>query len=341
MTSLLVFGAAGDLAGRYLFPAIAQLMQSGALPAGLRIRGGSREALDDSQFRDHVAERLTRHAAGDVSGHARRPARADRLPAGGRDRPCCCPGRAAGPAWSGLGLPRPAAPGLRRGDPRDHGGGPARGQRLVIEKPFGQDLASARELNALCRRSSPRTRSSASTTSWPSRPSERARPALRQPGLRAGVERPPHRARRHRVGRDAGAGGPGRLLRPRRRAERHAAEPPAADAGLVAMEPPISMSSATCATARSTCSARSRPLGAGGPADPCAAATPRGASASGASATSTSRASTRPRDRDLRRGHPALDNWRWAGVPFRLRSGKALGTDRARGRRARSARCRT
>ena len=37
--------------------------------------------------------------------------------------------------------------------------------RVIIEKPFGTDLASARELNALLHRCSTRTRSSASTTS--------------------------------------------------------------------------------------------------------------------------------------------------------------------------------
>ena len=40
-------------------------------------------------------------------------------------------------------------------------------RRVVIEKPFGHDLASARELNAIAgTRCSPRTRSSASTTTW-------------------------------------------------------------------------------------------------------------------------------------------------------------------------------
>ena len=57
------------------------------------------------------------------------------------------------------------------------------------------------------------------------------RAALRQPDLRAGVEQRPRRRGRHRLRRDPGPGGPGRLLRPRGRAARHDPEPPAAGAG--------------------------------------------------------------------------------------------------------------
>ena len=149
MTSLLVFGAAGDLAGRYLFPAIAQLMQSGALPAGLRIRGGSREALDDSQFRDHVAERLTRHAP-ETSADTRADllARTDYRQVDVTDPAAV---RVAlqglpGPVSVYLALPpslfAPAVRALAAADlPPD--------SRLVLEKPFGDDRASARELNEL------------------------------------------------------------------------------------------------------------------------------------------------------------------------------------------------
>ena len=59
---------------------------------------------------------------------------------------------------------------------------------------------------------------------------EHPRPALRQPVLRVGVEQRPHRARRDRVRRAARARRARRLLRPRRRAEGHAAEPPARSA---------------------------------------------------------------------------------------------------------------
>ncbi len=62
MSTLLILGAAGDLAGRYLLPALAQLAAADALPAKLRIRGVSREEFDDDGFRAHAAERLSRHA---------------------------------------------------------------------------------------------------------------------------------------------------------------------------------------------------------------------------------------------------------------------------------------
>jgi glucose-6-phosphate 1-dehydrogenase len=59
------------------------------------------------------------------------------------------------------------------------------------------------------------------------------------------------------LGRIAGAFGPGRVLRRRRRAQGHAAEPPAAAAVPGRMEPPISLGDRTCATARWTSCARS------------------------------------------------------------------------------------
>ena len=47
--------------------------------------------------------------------------------------------------------------------------------------------------------------------------------------------------------------------------------------------------------------------------------------AAGRRATARSRRSTRLRDRDVRRVHAARStNWRWAGVPFYLRTGKRL-----------------
>ena len=44
--------------------------------------------------------------------------------------------------------------------------GCARGARLIVEKPFGRDLASARALNATLHDRSPNQRSSASTITW-------------------------------------------------------------------------------------------------------------------------------------------------------------------------------
>src|ERR671926_751420 len=59
-----ILGATGDLTGRYLLPALAELAAAGVLPADLSIVGVARHAWDVSQFRDHAAARLERNAVG-------------------------------------------------------------------------------------------------------------------------------------------------------------------------------------------------------------------------------------------------------------------------------------
>jgi glucose-6-phosphate 1-dehydrogenase len=60
---LLVLGASGDLAGRYLLPALAHLQEAGRLPERLAIVGVARDDWDTAAFRHHLAGRLERHAA--------------------------------------------------------------------------------------------------------------------------------------------------------------------------------------------------------------------------------------------------------------------------------------
>lgn len=58
-----IFGAAGDLTGRYLLPALLQLHRSGQLPERLQVIGSGRHEWSDEEFRAHAAEKLRRHAA--------------------------------------------------------------------------------------------------------------------------------------------------------------------------------------------------------------------------------------------------------------------------------------
>jgi glucose-6-phosphate 1-dehydrogenase len=60
---LLVLGASGDLAGRYLLPALAYLQEAGRLPQPLGIVGVARDDWDTAAFRRHLAAQLERHAA--------------------------------------------------------------------------------------------------------------------------------------------------------------------------------------------------------------------------------------------------------------------------------------
>ncbi len=57
---LIVFGAGGDLAMRKLLPAIGNLGMDGTLPDRFSLVGVSRETMSDDEFRDHVRQSLTR-----------------------------------------------------------------------------------------------------------------------------------------------------------------------------------------------------------------------------------------------------------------------------------------
>src|SRR4051812_40969303 len=68
---MLLFGATGDLAGRFLLPALARLQASGQIPEDFRVVGAAREGWDDATFQRHGAQQLEEHAS-DVSDGVRR-----------------------------------------------------------------------------------------------------------------------------------------------------------------------------------------------------------------------------------------------------------------------------
>ncbi len=147
-TSIIVLGATGDLTGRYLLPALAQILPS--VDGGVRLIGVAQDALDTAGFGEHVRERLARHAT-DSSQHSR-----DRLTAaveyvrGNVTDPATL--RAALRLTTAdeavvlyLALPHVlfedviATLGACDLPPQ---------LRVVVEKPFGEDLAGAQRLNA-------------------------------------------------------------------------------------------------------------------------------------------------------------------------------------------------
>lgn len=154
---LLLFGATGDLAGRFLLPALAELQAERAIPDTFRVVGAARERLSDAEFRHHAAERLAEFAK-DVPETARESLLA---------RSFYCPvdlgiNDVAGAVRALLGGlsdgadPRPIAAYLAL-PPRmfvpavtalGQAGLPA-GSRIVLEKPFGESLEDARALNRL------------------------------------------------------------------------------------------------------------------------------------------------------------------------------------------------
>jgi glucose-6-phosphate 1-dehydrogenase len=151
-----IFGATGALTTGKLIPALFGLHRRGLLPRGTRIVGAARRELNDDRFRDLLQHALGGRGAAPPESEwidfARRVqyARADVGGAGGLDGLAAVldgldhGGRLYYLALSPL-LYGKALAALRQSAlaaPADGGW-----RRLIIEKPFGHDLASARALN--------------------------------------------------------------------------------------------------------------------------------------------------------------------------------------------------
>jgi glucose-6-phosphate 1-dehydrogenase len=144
-----VFGATGDLTARYLLPALAQLQAAGDLPDGFELYGVGRQSLSDGEFRDAARRALAAHAPAIEAGP--RDMFLSRLHYRGAD--LAAPGELkralgdiGGPIVAYLALPpslfRPTIEALSLSHL-------ANGGHVVVEKPFGDSLESARALNRL------------------------------------------------------------------------------------------------------------------------------------------------------------------------------------------------
>jgi glucose-6-phosphate 1-dehydrogenase len=147
--TLVVLGGSGDLTGRLLLPALAVLADRGELADDLDVLAVSQQPWDDETYRSWARERLAAHA-GDLPSAVRDQVvrRLGHHPgdvtAAGDLRAAL--DRAAGVPVVYLALPNtaflPAVQALADADL------PV-GARLVVEKPFGRDQADARRLNEL------------------------------------------------------------------------------------------------------------------------------------------------------------------------------------------------
>jgi glucose-6-phosphate 1-dehydrogenase len=155
---LVVFGASGDLTSRKLLPALENLSRRRMLPAGFAVVGVARSELDDQGFRDLMAE-----ATPDAGQAWEEVIKHSRYVAGEYDHPDTFSqlSTTLDEIEAELGLPGNRTYYLatvptvfeRVADSLGDAGlnQPAHEDaaiRLVIEKPFGRDLASARELDA-------------------------------------------------------------------------------------------------------------------------------------------------------------------------------------------------
>jgi glucose-6-phosphate 1-dehydrogenase len=155
---LVIFGASGDLTHRKLIPALFELFRQRRLPSEFAVLGCARRPWTDEEFRSRMAEALGEtieehghawrcFAAGlfyepaDLSDPASIKALADRLDQIDRQR--ATRGNrsfylSVSPAFYGSGTRALAAAGLLADPERS---------RVVIEKPFGTDYPSAQALN--------------------------------------------------------------------------------------------------------------------------------------------------------------------------------------------------
>ncbi len=161
--TIVIFGANGDLAARKLFPALFELARLGHLPAGATLTAIGRAALSHEEFRAVVQEKMRTlspdslkdeavfeefiHRIFYLSADLDDPDGYHRLKKELERQGTLCD------ALFYLATPPALAPVIVRNLERAAlgGKGSAGGGRrkIIIEKPYGRDLGSARELNAV------------------------------------------------------------------------------------------------------------------------------------------------------------------------------------------------
>ncbi len=149
--TLVLFGASGDLTQRKLLPALYQLYRAGRLPEGFRLVGYGRADMDDAAFRNLAGESLVKFGPGKDGDYSsflaelyyRRGGYNDdeglaRLSEALRDRQA--------PIYY-LALP----PSTTEEVLNDMAQGklPTENARIMLEKPFGIDIDSARRFNRM------------------------------------------------------------------------------------------------------------------------------------------------------------------------------------------------
>ena len=160
---IVIFGASGDLTSRKLIPALYHLYAAGQMPPDFRVIGFARRDKTDASWRAELREALDRfsrtgpvdetafagfaerihYCQGDLADPVAYQRLADRI--GGMPVPELRHNRlfylATQPSQFGLIADQLHRANLLERDPAEGW------HRLVVEKPFGRDLASARDLN--------------------------------------------------------------------------------------------------------------------------------------------------------------------------------------------------
>jgi glucose-6-phosphate 1-dehydrogenase len=146
--TLLLFGATGDLSGRYLFPSLVHLLRDRLLPPDFQVVAVGRHDYDDAGFRQWLESKLPGEVARNREALTKLLARTTYRSIDLSDRDAAA--KALAPfarraCVSYLAIPPdlfvPTCEGLQAA------GLLAPPHRLVLEKPIGHDLDSARQIN--------------------------------------------------------------------------------------------------------------------------------------------------------------------------------------------------
>ncbi|GAA4729796.1 hypothetical protein GCM10023328_05650 [Modestobacter marinus] len=328
--TFVVLGGTGDLTGRLLLPGLAQLLQADALDADVGVLAVGREDWSEQEYREWARTRLADHAP-QVPEEAR-DRLVDRLGYQRGDVTAADDLRQVLARVSGrpvvyLALPNtvflPTLEALTGVELPE-------GTTIAVEKPFGRDEADARELNAVLHRLVPEERAFR-TDHFLAKQT-----VLNVLGLRFAnrlfepVWNAAHVDRVEIVfdetlGLEGRAGYYDKAGALRDMLQNHLLQ----QLALVAMEPPTAVDGASLAARKADVLRAVRP-----PAD-LIRDTVRGRYTAGTVQGRelpdyTSEDGVDPARETETHAELTLtiDNWRWAGVPFRLRSGKALGASR-------------
>jgi glucose-6-phosphate 1-dehydrogenase len=157
---LVIYGASGDLTARKLMPSLYRLHRKNRLPEETQIVGVSRSPFTDDTFRDKMAGALKEFAAGDWDESAWQTfarrlhyVAADAAKLGGLRPLHGWLQTNAGPSLGRRLYYLAVSPTLYTGIVKElaaeglNANTPDAWSRMIIEKPFGRDLASARQLN--------------------------------------------------------------------------------------------------------------------------------------------------------------------------------------------------
>ena len=165
--AIVIFGATGDLTGRKLAPALYNLMVDNLLPEPSVIIGVGRDPMTNEEFGNRMLRKVSEHSRREIDpkhwerfaakldyvvGDFTKPDTYEMLGArlAAADTRGCCKNRlfyfATPPAVFPTIIEQLATHKLLERHAPEHNG---QASRVIVEKPFGNDLASARALNDL------------------------------------------------------------------------------------------------------------------------------------------------------------------------------------------------